>query len=117
MVVRAEDNETLARQAGADNVINPVRFTGHLLAGSAQGSHISDYLADLASVSGRVQLVERPASPEEVGRSIDSLASGGRGLRIYRNGEAIGFWEPAAQRIERGDVIVEIRPTAEAECG
>lgn len=117
VVVRAEDNETLARQAGADNVINPVRFTGHLLAGSAQGSHIADYLADLASVSGRVQLVERPASPEEVGRSIDSLTSGGRGLRIYRNGEAIGFWEPAAQRIERGDVIVEIRPTAEAECG
>ena len=33
-------------QAGADNVINPVRFTGLLLAGSAQGAHIADYLAD-----------------------------------------------------------------------
>src|SRR5690606_12470729 len=47
-VVRADDNELLARQAGADNVINPVRLTGLLLAGSAQGKHISDYLADLA---------------------------------------------------------------------
>lgn len=111
VVVRAEDNETLAKQAGADNVINPVRFTGHLLAGSAEGSHVADYLADLASISGRVQLVERPASPEEVGRSLDSLSSGGRGLRIYRSGQAIGFWEPRAQHIEPGDVIVEIRPT------
>lgn len=115
VVVRAEDNESLAKQAGADNVINPVRFTGHLLAGSAHGMHVADYLADLASVSGRVQLVERPAGPEDFGGSIDSLASGGKGLRLYRAGRAIGFWEPAAQKIERGDMIVEIRPTSEAE--
>jgi len=114
VVVRAEDNESLARQAGADNVINPVRFTGHLLAGSAKGSHIADYLADLASISGQVHLVERPASPEEVGLSLDSLPTGGRGLRIYRSGRAIGFWEAAAKRIEPGDMIVEIRPTVEA---
>ena len=41
-VVRADDNESLARQAGANNVINPVRFTGLLLAGSAKGEHIAD---------------------------------------------------------------------------
>lgn len=112
-VVRAEDNELLARQAGADNVINPVRFTGLLLAGSAQGSHIADYLADLASVSGRVQLVEREATAAEVGKPLDALP--GRGLRIYRKGAAIGFWEEAARRIEAGDVIVEIIPTTPAD--
>ena len=37
VVVRADDNELLARQAGANNVINPVRFTGLLLAGSVKG--------------------------------------------------------------------------------
>jgi voltage-gated potassium channel len=114
-VVRADDNELLARQAGADNVINPVRFTGLLLAGSAEGRHISDYLADLASVSGRVQLVERIAVPEEVGRGLDNLASGGRGLRIYREGRAIGFWEAEASTLETGDVIVEILPNPDAE--
>lgn len=114
VVVRADDNEILARQAGANNVINPVRFTGHLLAGSAQGSHIADYLADLASISGQVHLIERPASPDEVGRSIDSLTTGGRGLRIYRGDRVIGFWEAAAQKIEPTDIIVEIRPTVAA---
>ncbi|TIX51218.1 potassium channel family protein [Alteraurantiacibacter aquimixticola] len=110
VVVRASDNELLAHQAGADNVINPVRFTGLLLAGSAQGAHIADYLADLASVTGRVQLVERPVRPEEIGKSLNELTSG-KGLRIYRNGGARGFWEDEAGALQAGDIVVEIRPT------
>ncbi|QKG72038.1 potassium channel family protein [Erythrobacter mangrovi] len=110
-VVRADDNESLARQAGANNVINPVRFTGLLLAGSAKGEHIADYLADLASVSGRVQLVERLVTPEECGGALSELRSGGRGLRVYRDGKALGFWEEECQMLRPGDVIVEIIPT------
>ncbi|MEL6238102.1 MAG: potassium channel family protein [Pseudomonadota bacterium] len=111
VVVRAEDNELLARQAGANNVINPVRFTGLLLAGSARGAHIADYLADLASVSGRVQLVEREVEEAEAGLSISELSTGGRGLRIYRNGRAIGYWEEECQALQKGDIVVEIVPS------
>ncbi len=111
VVVRADDNEFLARQAGANNVINPVRFTGLLLAGSAKGAHIADYLADLASVTGRVQLVEREVTPEECGGSISELKSGGRGLRVYRDGTALGFWEDGCAQLQAGDVVVEIVPT------
>nr|WP_298925702.1 potassium channel family protein [uncultured Erythrobacter sp.] len=111
VVVRADDNELLARQAGANNVINPVRFTGLLLAGSAKGEHIADYLADLASVNGRVQLVERIVTKDECGCSISDLSSGGRGLRIYRNGRAIGYWEEECESLQPGDVIVEIVPS------
>lgn len=115
VVVRADDNENLARQAGATNVINPVRFTGLLLAGSAKGEHIAEYLADLASVSGRVQLVERMVTAEECGCAINQLVSGGRGLRVYRNGRALGFWEDECQSLQEGDVIVEIVPTSNGE--
>jgi voltage-gated potassium channel len=115
VVVRAEDNEVLARQAGANNVINPVRFTGLLLAGSANGTYIADYLADLASVSGRVQLVQRVVSEAECGCSLADLKSGGRGLRVYRNGRAIGFWENECETLQAGDVIVEIVPTSGSE--
>jgi voltage-gated potassium channel len=111
VVVRADDNEFLARQAGANNVINPVRFTGLLLAGSAKGAHIADYLADLASVTGRVQLVERKVTAEECGKSISELQSGGRGLRIYRDGKVMGFWEEGCQSLQSGDIVVEIVPT------
>ena len=115
VVVRAKDNELLARQAGANNVINPVKFTGLLLAGSAQGAHISEYLSDLASVGGRVQLVERPVLPEEIGRPLSDLATGGRGLRIYRDGRPCGFWEHEAGALQAGDIVVEIRPTEASE--
>lgn len=115
VVIRTQDNELLARQAGANDVINPVSFTGLLLAGSAQGAHIADYMADLASVSGKVQLNERPVHPEEIGKSIDELASGGRGLRIYRGGQPIGFWEAGAKSLQSGDILVEVIPCEACE--
>lgn len=117
VVIRARDNELLARQAGATNVINPVSFTGLLLAGSAQGEHIADYMADLASIGGKVQLRERPISAEEIGRGLNQLAGGGRGLRIYRGGKPYGFWEPEAENLEAGDQIVEVIRCEDCEAG
>ncbi|AXB76140.1 TrkA family potassium uptake protein [Novosphingobium sp. P6W] len=113
-VVRANDNELLARQAGADNVINPVRFTGLLLAGSAEGQHIAEYMSDLASVGGRVQLIERPVSASEIGKPLEQIPTG-KGLRIYRGDKAIGFWEAEAHSLEPGDIIVEIAATCVKE--
>lgn len=110
VVIRAADNELLARQAGATNVINPVSFTGLLLAGSAHGEHIADYMNDLASVTGKVHLAERAVSPQEIGKSARELASGGVALRIYRAGKPLGFWEAEAQKLEAGDVVVEVVP-------
>ena len=92
-------------------MINPVRFTGLLLAGSARGEHIADYLADLASVTGRVQLVERKVTQDECGCSIYDLQTGGRGLRVYRGGKVYGFWEKEAESLLPGDTVVEIVPT------
>jgi voltage-gated potassium channel len=112
--VRAEDNEVLARQAGATTVINPVSFAGLLLAGSTQGEHIADYLADLASQHGRVRLHEWTIEPDKVGKSLQEAAFG-VGLRIYRDGKPFGFWEPETESLEPGDCIVEILPTRRAE--
>ncbi len=108
VVIRSKDNELLARQAGATTVINPVSFTGLLLAGSAQGEHVANYLTDLAGVGGRVQLRERAVRVEELGGSLSNLASGGQGLRLYRAGKPYGFWEPEAKSLQHGDRIVEV---------
>ena len=114
VAVRNEDNELLARQAGATTVINPVSFAGLLLAGSTHGAHIADYIADLASSSGHVRLAERVVAPEECGKPLSALARG-LGVRIYRDGKRYGFWEPEAQSLQPGDWIVEILPTSVAE--
>lgn len=110
VVIRADDNELLARQAGATTVINPVSFTGLLLASSCHGEHISEYLTDLASVGGEVLIKERPVAPNEIGKRLRDLPDG-IGLRIYRDGKNFGFWEPQAEKLEAGDLLVQITPS------
>ena len=110
IAVNAEDNEVPAKRAGADVVVNPLDFAGLLLATTHGGQHIADYLADLASGEGRVQLIERDVRPEEVGRSLKDI-SDGLGLRIIRDGTAYGFWRPQVEKLEPGDIIMEITPT------
>ncbi|RJF92889.1 potassium transporter TrkA [Sphingomonas cavernae] len=109
VLVRAEDNEVLARQAGATTVINPVSFSGLLLAGSTHGPHLADYLADLAGTHGRVKLAERIVAPAEIGKPLSAVETG-LAVRLYRANQPIGFWEPEAAALQAGDMIVEIIP-------
>ncbi|MEP2990387.1 MAG: potassium channel family protein [Parasphingorhabdus sp.] len=113
--VKAADNELLARQAGATTVINPVSFAGLLLAGSCEGARISDYLSDLASATGRVKLIQRSVSEDEVGMALNDVIDDGIGLRIYRGNDVFGFWEEETKSLEAGDIIVEIIPGNGAE--
>jgi voltage-gated potassium channel len=111
VVISAHDNEPLARQAGADTVINPASFAGLLLAGSTHGPHIADYMTDLAAFNGQVALRERPVSAEEVGTALSAIETG-LGVRIYRGEESFGFWQTESGKLLPGDLIVEIVPTA-----
>lgn len=110
LAVNRQDNEIPARRAGADVVVNPLDFAGLLLATTHAGQHIADYLADLATMGGRVRLVERDVRDEEIGKALKDLTEG-LGLRIIRDGTAYGFWRPQAQKLQPGDIVMEIIPT------
>jgi voltage-gated potassium channel len=107
VVIRSDDNEALARQAGANTVINPASFAGLLLAGSTHGPHIADYMADLAAADGSIALHERPVTADEVGKPLSAIATG-VGLRIYRDGVAHGSWDEAARALQPGDMLIEV---------
>jgi voltage-gated potassium channel len=109
VIVKSQDNEAIARQAGADTVINPTSFAGLLLAGSVGGRHVAECMADLAATAGDVQLRERRAMAAEVGRPLSAITTG-LGLRVHRGGRGFGFWEPGAQALAEGDLIVEVVP-------
>jgi voltage-gated potassium channel len=109
-IIKIADNEDLVRKAGADTVINPVTLGGHLLARAASGSNVVDYIQDLVVADGRVQLIERAARLDEIGLPLANCRDG-LGVRIIRDGQAIGFWEDAAQSVVAGDVILLIVPT------
>lgn len=107
VAIRIEDNESLARQAGADVVVNPVSFAGLLLASSSHGSHVADYIADLATSSGKVALRERAVDPAEVGKPLCDVETG-LGVRIYRGAATIDAADPAARTLRAGDRLLEI---------
>lgn len=104
------DNELLARQAGANVVINPISFAGLLLATSNHGDNIADYLADLASTEGKVHLVQREVSQDEVGRSLADIEDG-LGVRLMRGGKPYGFWQPESRTLQLGDTVIAICPS------
>jgi len=107
VIIRADDNEPLAHQAGANVVINPASFAGLLLAGSTRGPHIADYMTDLAANDGEVALHERPVALPEIGKPLFALTTG-IGLRIYRDGAAICFGDPGSEALQAGDMLVEV---------
>lgn len=109
VAVRADENEPIAREAGADVIINSVNLGGQLLASSTAGPNIADYVSDLVTRGGRVELRERMVTPEEHGADPASFHDR-RIVRILRGGRFIGFWEDAARRLEPGDQVIEIIP-------
>lgn len=111
VTMRNEENEDIARQAGADTVVNPVSFAGLLLASSLQGPHRADYLADLASTEGRVILRERMVEPNEVGKSVTDICTG-QPVRLIRDGQPHSPRDPAFQKLAPGDRILEIVDSA-----
>jgi voltage-gated potassium channel len=107
VAIRNSDNEAVARQAGANVVVNPVSFAGLLLASTSRGEHIADYLTDLANTEGQMRLREREVTQDEVGQFLKDL-SGGRALRLYRAKEVLCPDDSEPPQIEAGDMIVEI---------
>ena len=107
VTIREADNEDIAKQAGADTVINPVSFSGLLLASSLEGPYRADYLADLATSEGSVMLRERIVTADEAGRSPDQICTG-QVVRLIRDGEPYASHDPAVQHLRSGDRILEI---------
>ena len=116
IAVNADDNEIPAKRAGANVVVNPLDFAGLLLATTHGGQHIADYLADLASRQGKVQLIEREVTAQEIGKSLSDISEG-LGLRIIRDGTAYGFWRPQVEKLQPGDMMMEIVPTPDIQKG
>jgi voltage-gated potassium channel len=111
VTIRESDNEDIAKQAGADTVINPVSFSGLLLASSLEGPYRAEYLTDLATSAGQIELRERVVEPDEVGRSLHEICTG-QAVRLIRDGRPHAPTDPRFQRLIPGDRILEIIDSA-----
>jgi voltage-gated potassium channel len=110
VTVREEENGSLLRQAGADITVVPSRIAGYLLADAVTHRHVNDFVLDVLSSGGRLLLVERPPSDDEIGHSA-GVVGGVLVLRILRGGQPVGFWEAGAV-ISAGDILLLLEPAA-----
>jgi voltage-gated potassium channel len=111
-VVWEDENAKLLRQAGANATVMPSQAGGYLLADAVSNSYVSDYVFDRRTSDGRVALLERTPLPEEIGKTMREIDRGVV-VRLYRNGEPVGFWEKDKCRIEQGDLLLVIEPVEE----
>ncbi len=105
--IAAIENELLARDAGASIIVNPVSFGGQLLAQCTTGPHVADYVTDLVTRGGRIELRERAVKAEEVGRLPRDMV-GSQIVRIYRGEQAIEVAQTDAERLLDGDWVIEL---------
>ncbi len=105
--IAAIENELLARDAGASVIVNPVSFGGQLLAQCTTGPHVADYVTDLVTRAGRIELRERAVRPGEIGKSPRQVV-GSQIVRIYRDGQVIEVAQAEVQCLVEGDWVIEL---------
>ncbi|ALA58291.1 potassium channel family protein [Nitrospira moscoviensis] len=109
-----EENVKLFRQGGASAIISPSTFGGYLLAAAVGHPHFTEYVQDLLTAGGRVNLIERPVEPEEIGRTASALKPDIL-LRLYRRGSVIHFWDlQEGEKMETGDILLVLKSTPDA---
>ncbi len=109
-----EENVKLFRQSGATGIISPSTFGGYLLAAAVGHPHFMDYVQDLLTAGGRINLIERPVERNEIGQTATALKPDIL-LRLYRGGTVIQFWDlQEGQKLEAGDVLVILKSLSDA---
>jgi voltage-gated potassium channel len=110
--VREAENVHLLRESGADSVITSSSAAGRLLGIATHSPTSVRVLEDLLEAGSGIDIVERPARPEEVGpegvRSRDQLL-----VAVVRGDEVIGFADERAERIEGDDRLLCLRVNRE----
>lgn len=107
--INEEENVKLTTQAGANTTVMPSQVNGYLLAESVTNQHTAEYVIDMLNSGGRVIFRERAAQPDEVGKSMRDIAYG-LAVRLYRDGQPVGFWEKEKTIIQPGDQLLVIEP-------
>lgn len=110
IVVRIQEQtyQRQLRQAGANVIVSSTKIGGLLLADAVDSEYIVPFVNDLLSARGRVNLVERQATAQEVGRWSNALP-GAVVVGLVRAGRVLSFYEDEPCPIEAGDLLMVIQ--------
>ena len=105
--VREEENVHLLRQSGANAVIRSAQSPGRLLGMATRNPLVVRVLEDLLDVGAGLDIIERPASPDEHG-GPPRPAQGELVVAVVRGDESLRFDDQRLRRLEPGDRIVAL---------
>lgn len=105
--VREAENAPLLKQSGAHHVIVSSATAGRLLGVSTSAPPLIDVVEDLLTPGQGMALGMRSAERDEVGRPPRELKD--LVIALVRRGKVVSLSEPAAAKIETGDMLVHVR--------
>lgn len=105
--VKEAENVKLVKQGGANVIVSPSKVGGYMLADAIDRAYTVDYLYDLMTAGGDMNLIERPARADEVGKMARAVADG-LVLGVHRAGEKINFWDLQQTPLRDGDILLVI---------
>jgi voltage-gated potassium channel len=104
---REAENAPLLKQSGAHHVIVSSSTAGRLLGMCTTAPPLIDVVEDLLTAGEGMALAMRSATREEMGASPREIAD--VVIALVRRGNVVPLQEPAAARIETGDLLVYIQ--------
>ncbi|GGU77370.1 NAD-binding protein of Kef-type K+ transporter [Streptomyces litmocidini] len=104
--VREEENAPLLRQSGADAVITSASAAGRLLGLSVLSPSAGTVIEDLIQQGSGLDLVERPVTKSEVGKSVRE--TGDLVVSVLRGHRLLGYDDPAASPLQLTDRVITI---------
>ncbi|MER7535586.1 potassium channel family protein [Streptomyces sp. NPDC097704] len=104
--VREEENAPLLRQSGADAVITSASAAGRLLGLSVLSPSAGTVMEDLIQQGSGLDLVERPVTKSEVGKSVRE--TGDLVVSVLRGHRLLGYDDPAASPLQLMDRVITI---------
>lgn len=106
------ENVNLLRQAGANAIITPSSFAGCMLAASVDSHHLAQYMEDLITRGGRIDLIEEMVQEQDVGKTAVDLLPDVL-LRVYRQEHIISLKDlQGDEHLREGDMVLLLRQPA-----
>lgn len=109
---REQENISLLRQAGADDVVAPAKLGGYLMADAIATPLGLRFVTDLLTTRGLMNMVERPATTAEIGLRIRDVPHH-LVVGVQRGDHVIGFWDSPEEVIQSGDRLLAIHGAPE----
>lgn len=113
--VREAENAHLLSQSGATTVVLSSESAGRLLGLSTDAPRAVSVLEDLLLAGTGLEIVEQPATSDEVGGPPRSGHGRGIPIALVRGPLRISYGDPAFQQVQPGDVVVSILDSADGE--